>query len=150
MATEQDAFCTVEDVRSHVQREFGPATVPTLDQVLQFMAWCANEIEADMAISGLSYTVDSGARPIPSGEPADTIRSIAANANARGAAAQAIAAQYAALKSEKPEKAKDLAADFLRLKKTLREFIGTKANQEDLATLGYDTTPQDTPRNSEW
>ena len=150
MATEQDAFCTLEDVRSHVQREFGPATVPTLDQVLQFMAWSANEIEAEMAVAGLSYTVDSGPRPIPGGEPGDTIRSIASSANARGAAAQAIAAQFAALKSEKPEKAKDLEADFLRIKETLGSFIVAKANQEDLATLGYDTTPQKTPRNSEW
>lgn len=91
--TEADAFCSLADVQSWVQRgAFGATSVPTSAHVINFMAQRASELEAVMAIAGAAYTVSTGSSPLPSSTT--TVGRVLGNmlriANAQAAAADAI------------------------------------------------------------
>lgn len=92
--TASDAFCAQTDVESVVQRGvFDTTTKPTAQQVLDWMARYAAEVEDHLAKSGSGYTVTNRGNPFP-GSPTGTIarlKLLCEAANAIGAASQVIA-----------------------------------------------------------
>ncbi len=144
-ASEDDAFCDLADVQAHVQRgPFTDVTVPSRDQVLLFMAWAADEIEAVMAAAGLDYTAPSGANPIPAtGEIALTVSSLARQANALRGAYKVVMAQAIQTSKETPERAKQLDSDYDDIMSKLREYVERHAKRSGgRARTSYTTTPK--------
>jgi hypothetical protein len=63
--TEQDAFCTIQDVEALVGRgSFGGATVPSSQQVIDVMGTRAAALEVAIASAGVPKTVPSGTSPL--------------------------------------------------------------------------------------
>ena len=89
--TASDAFCAATDVEGLVGRgAFTSSTVPTAQQVLDWMARVAAEVESKLFESSLNYTVSTHGTPFPA-TPTDPkvflAKVLAESANALGAAA---------------------------------------------------------------
>lgn len=112
--TENDAFCTLADVKSLVQRgAFGASTIPTESQVLDFMAWRAAEIEAVLQANGYAKTIPGGGAPIgTASDEAIRIGRLARNLNARGAAADAIFSHEVRDRGDLPERSRALITEY--------------------------------------
>ena len=113
-----DAFCAITDVESRVGRgSFGASTVPTNQQVLDFMAMRAQEIQAAILRGGATYTVANGSNAF--GSPTDTaviaLKLMCQDANALAAAADAINARDVRDNPEANTVAGDYFAQYLRL-----------------------------------
>ena len=92
--TSDDAFCIKTDVEAVVQRgAFTTDTKPTAQQVLDWMARYAGEIEQHMADAGASYTVKNRGVAFPATPTGAVARLkiLCEAANAIGAASQVIA-----------------------------------------------------------
>jgi len=91
--TEDDAFCLQADVEALVQRgKFTEATKPNHQQVLDWMARYAAQVESVLATAGVLYTVTSRGNPFPastSDANAARLKTLCAAANAKAAAAEA-------------------------------------------------------------
>ena len=117
--TANDTFCAITDVESRVGRGafHASATVPTIQQTLDFMAMRAQEIQAAILRGGASYTVPSGSNAF--GSPTDTavlaLKLMCQNANALAAAADAINARDVRDNPDANTVAGDLFAQYLRL-----------------------------------
>lgn len=91
--TESDAFCSLADVQSWVQRgSFSATSVPTSAHIINFMAQRASELEAVMAAAGAPYSVSTGSSPMPSSSTTTgrVLGNMLRIANAQAAAADAI------------------------------------------------------------
>lgn len=91
--TANDAFCAITDVEALVGRgAYSVSTVPTNQQVLDWMARRAAQVEARLANGGQAYTVQSRGNAFP-GSPSAVVgrlKILCEVANAHGAAADAI------------------------------------------------------------
>lgn len=97
--TENDTFAVVADVEANVQRgtfSDSPATVPTLQQVIDFLRSRSMAVQAKLLAAGQTYTVPSGANPFPadgSGSAlVQALKELASDTAAAGATASALAA----------------------------------------------------------
>ena len=64
-------FGTISGVMSYVQRgEFTTDSVPTLDQVQDFLEQRSALVESIVAVAGVAFTPGTGANPIPQSQPA--------------------------------------------------------------------------------
>ena len=85
-----DAFCLQADVEGLAGRgAFTSGTTPTAQQVLDWMARIAAEVEAKLFENGITYTVLAHGSPFP-GSPTDAktarLKKLSESANAIGAA----------------------------------------------------------------
>jgi len=90
--TEDDAFCSVEDVQARVGRgTYSATTVPTLAQLLDVMAWRASNIESVLHTFNVLSTVASGSSPINvSTDDGRVLANLCRQANVLAAAGDAI------------------------------------------------------------
>ena len=105
--TEQDAFCTIQDVEALVGRgSFGGATVPSSQQVLDAMGTRAAALEVAIASVGVAKTVPAGSAPLlETGSDARLYR-LCRQANAYYAAGDAILMNQTRDAINVPEKVK--------------------------------------------
>jgi len=145
--TESDAFCSLADVQSWVQRgAFGATSVPTSAHVINFMAQRASELEAVMAINGAAYTVSTGSSPLPSSTT--TIGRVLGNmlriANAQAAAADAILSFEVKDSSSSTEIASHYLKSFEdmqeRIANYIRGTISTRTFMTSSSNVRSDTT----------
>ena len=152
--TESDAFCSLADVQSWIQRGgFTTTSTPTSAQVINFMAQRASELEAVMAIAGSAYSVSTGSSPLPSSST--TIGRVLGNmlrkANARSAAADAIltfevrdadiASRIAGLYLQSFEEEKEAISAYIRGTIAQRSYVTASSNvREDSLLHTFDGT----------
>lgn len=122
---EQDSFADVADVEALVQRgPFGPSTIPTTQQVTDFLAKRAGLLELLLASRGLSFTVPSGARPV---DPKSPLGKTLSAMNAVAAAVDCVMAYEAGEAPVTSEKVKALLGVYAEMEKALEPLLASLA-----------------------
>ena len=122
---EQDSFAAVADVEALVQRgSFMTDTVPTLQQVVDFLAKRAGILELLLASRGVSVTVPSGARPF---DPKSPLGKTLTAMNACAAAVDAVMAYEAGEAPVTSEKVKALLGVYAEMEKALEPLLASLA-----------------------
>jgi len=133
--TDTSAFCLQTDVEGLVQRGvFTANTKPTAQQVLDWMARYAGEIESTIAAVGSSYTVSARNNPFP-GSPSPAVarlKMLCESANALGAASQVVAMHSVLGGSGSTDAATEM---FERYTKLLEELVVAASNSVASAAL---------------
>lgn len=119
--TETDSFAAVADVEAIVQRgPFGTGSVPTLQQVVDFLAKRAGTLELLLASKGLDLTVPSGRNPV---DPKSPLGKALAAMNATAAALDCVLAYEAGASPATSEKTQALLAAYEAMEKALEPLL---------------------------
>ncbi len=127
-----DAFCSQADVEAKAQRGvYDATTCPTSQQVLDFMAMRAGEVEGVLQRASLPYTVPSRGTPFPTygagptTDQEERLIVLCQQANAYGAAADAVLAQDANARAT----SKDLIETLMAMYRASLEALEDYATQ---------------------
>ncbi len=135
---ETDTFCTQSGVESRIQRgAFGGATVPTKNQMIDFMALRAAEIQAVLWNAGHEVTVPSGGNPIDNSDDAGkTVERLTRSANEFLTAGDVLFAMDPRHDQETPQSSTAMWREGSDIMKTLIMFVKKFVTQTDRSATG--------------
>lgn len=144
-ASSADAFASVSDVQAEISQTFSTSTVPTTQNVTDFLALRASEVEALMAQHAYNYTVPSGDLPLSGDTSAkgDRMNRLARSANILGASADALFAAEAANRGMESQRSRQKMEEYKALMEVIAEYLsrtrtGTSSKHSYTTTTGWE------------
>lgn len=124
-ASSTDSFSSVSDVEGNIGQSFSTSTKPSTQNVTDFLAMRAAEIEALFVQYNYNYTVPSGATPISGDTSAKGTRMnrMARQANILGAASDALFAFEAANRGGESTRAKQKWDEYLAALAPMEKYL---------------------------